>query len=345
MGLLDKAIQKRTETILEKHFGFKVPFERVLGGRGSGDGLSSNINPFMCAITDFGLIFIHESLVTLTVSWVKLLNANLWNDRNISMLIESKSPNRFHDNLEYPFSHRFNVQLNLNSAEDAEYLMNMYRKVRFPFGYSDNAQKLNEFWTRMSVKKPVSYAQYIDVNKKLNWPEAQYRESCEVWGQKHDAEFLLYYTASGICGGFINPELIETALDILIEAQNDNTKFTKQPFELSDENRRMALDLKGLPFESNILFPTWVIGRIECRGDNERTLFNPFDRWTIFNLKDDSTKFIYKIWDYQYEGAEVNYSLAADFKKSKMYGSVFDDDLEISSYVKHSNIWYDSINR
>lgn len=353
VGIFGKAVDSRTQSILNKYFGQEVAFEAVAGGQGSGDGLTVNLRPFMCAFTELGLVFINQGSVVLGLSWQSILYMapSKFSKNGYELIIQLKDLNRLNTHLEYPFNRRFNLDLKFNNDEHCLLFEKMFYDQKSKNGFNAGRTEQARIWSRMSVKKPVIWEDFLKAN--INWEVSEEikRQSYLAWGELQDAETLLYYVASGISYGFIPPRLIDRALEIFIDAQNRNGEFTKQKFSLSDDNKKLAEDLRSLPDTSNTLndfqnYTGWIIGKIETSADAQKPVIELPMRWTVMNLAKGEGLPNMRILDFLYEGEIFSYMLdkneGVDLKGHLIGAGIkFEiNSKDIKEFKKYPNVEY-----
>ena len=346
MGIFGKIVESRTQAVLKNHFGTEVPFDLVAGGKGSLHGSSINLRPFMCAFTEFGLIFIHEARIVLAVGWERILQSHFNNQfGSLSLLIQLNQVNEIHSNLEYPWRNYFTLDIAFNNSVHTEFFLDKYYSKWSAVGATKEGLELVKYWNKYVIRKPVLFDDYLKANE--NWKESNEikAESYAIWGETIDAEKLLYYVANGICRGFLPPRLIDEALEILVESQSKNSKFTNIDLEVSVSEREMVEQLKLLPDNSNMnsnssSFTGWAFGKIDGRFDPELPTIPTPMRWTIFNLTMSEGMPVMRIWDTFFKGEEVIY-LADKKDKKNFVGHLMGKGVKFEVNGEHARTFMD----
>ena len=335
-------VDGRTQSVLNNHFGAEIPFDVVAGGRGTLDGSSISLRPFMCAISEIGLFFIHDGRVVLQVSWERIVQVS-FNEffKNYDLVIQLDQINPLHSNLEFPWRNHFDLSISFNNSAHTSSFLERYYSFWFSKGATEQGLELAKKWNKMGVRKPVIYSDYLKANE--NWPASEdvKEKSYEIWGQGIDAEKLLYYVAGGICRGYLPPRIASQALDIFLESRIRNEEFTKVKFEMTQNEKEMVDELKDLPDNSNVSldskpFTGWAFGRIQGIFDSELPIIPTPMRWTLFNLRLSDGLPIMKIWDDFFKGQEIVY-LADKKDKSKFQGHLVGEPHKIEAFGIHAS--------
>ena len=80
MGILRKAVDARTHQILRNELGNDVEIDFIAGGIFTCEALEFSIHPFMAAVNDQGIFFIHKSRIVFVLPWSSIL----WSKRETS---------------------------------------------------------------------------------------------------------------------------------------------------------------------------------------------------------------------------------------------------------------------
>jgi hypothetical protein len=339
-------VDGRTQSVLKNHFGTEIPFDVVAGGRGTLDGSSLSLRPFMCAIGELGLFFIHEGRVVLQVSWERIVQVS-FNEllKNYDLEIQLDQINPLRSNLEFPWRNHFDLSISFNNTSHTSIFLERYYSFWASKGATEQSLELAKKWNKMGVRKPVIYSDYLKANESWSVSDEVKAKSYEIWGQGIDAEKLLYYVAGGICRGYLPSRIASQALDIFLESRMRNEEFTKVKFEISEDEREMVERLKELPDNSNSNldskpFTGWAFGKIEGNFDSELPIIPTPMRWTLFNLRLSDGLPIMKIWDYFFKGHEVVY-LADKKDKTKFQGHLMGEPHKFEASGVHAATFLD----
>ena len=332
MGIFGKAVDARTHSVLRSHFGRDIPYEFVFGGKGSADGLPVSLSPFMCALHEDGLIFIHEGRVVLSLLWKQIIDISDFGS-TINADVYLPFPNSFRSHFEFPYNSIFNLYLSFNHKEHGKIILSRFQEALIKDGATEEGLALAKTWDKMAVKRPVSYEEYIKAN--VNWKvdEAVKIEAREAWGEVLEAEKFLYFIADGICRGRLAPHLIEVAMDIFMSAHEVNSKFTKQKIEISAENKKLTEDLKALVYLPDSRINDWVAVKLEYDFDEPKPMINSGKRWSLFGVLNSQGLNVAQVWDFYNQGTEfpflvdakssteVSGHLIADSRKFVVFGN------------------------
>jgi hypothetical protein len=310
MGIFGKAVDARTQSVLRSHFGRDITYEFVSGGKGSADGLPVSLSPFMCALYEDGLIFIHEGRVALTLLWKQVINISDFGSTLTADVI-LPFPNSFKSHFEFPYNSIFNLYLSFNNQEHGKIILSRFKEALINDGATEEGLTLAKTWDKMAVKRPVSFEEYIKAN--VNWKvdEAVKVEAREAWGEVLEAEKFLYFIAGGICRGRLAPQLIDVAMDIFISAHEVNSKFTMQEIEISAENKKLTDDLKRLVYLPDSRINDWVAVKLEYHFDEPKPMINSGNHWSLLGVLNSQGLNVSQVWDFYNQGTEYPFLVDA----------------------------------
>lgn len=310
MGIFGKAVDARTQSVLRSHFGRDITYEFVSGGKGSADGLPVSLSPFMCALYEDGLIFIHEGRVALTLLWKQVINISDFGSTLTADVI-LPFPNSFKSHFEFPYNSIFNLYLSFNNQEHGKIILSRFKEALIKDGATEEGLALAKTWDKMAVKRPVSFEEYIKAN--VNWKvdEAVKVEAREAWGEVLEAEKFLYFIAGGICRGRLAPQLIDVAMDIFISAHEVNSKFTMQEIEISAENKKLTDDLKRLVYLPDSRINDWVAVKLEYHFDEPKPMINSGNHWSLLGVLNSQGLNVSQVWDFYNQGTEYPFLVDA----------------------------------
>lgn len=306
MGIFSKAVDSRTGSVLRSHYGRDVAFELVAGGKGSADGLPVNLRPFMCVLFGDGLIFIHEGRVALQILWNQIREVS---DFGKMMMLDAFLPlnNSFRSHFEFPYNTIFSLNLTFNHEEHSELILKRYKEYLTKQGATEEGLSLAKTWDKMWVKRPVSEEEYMKANANWDVSDEIKKESRVAWGEVIEAEKFLYYVAGGICRGYLPPNLIDDALEIFVASHKVNSKYTKQPVVISEDNKKLTESLKELKYVNPVEVQGWVVVQVDYGVDEPTPMINSGRHWAVLSILKSGGLPLVRIWDHYNQGAQLPY--------------------------------------
>jgi hypothetical protein len=291
MGIFGKAVDARTSQILRNEFGHDVEFDLVAGGIFKCDPLGFTIKPFMAALNQDGIFFIHEGRVVLTLPWDSILGRkpDIWG-KGSELKIAIPRVSKYTHPQEFPFCYWHKAEITFNKLEDHEYFLKMYRENKNANGFTEKSLALHDEWIQCGIGLPVSQENYMKANQ--GWGTEETRlDSYRTWGLTQDAQRFLYFVGRSVCKGLLPGVLIRRALEIWMEAEKLSAKYTGSMSKPNDAFTRLMEHtevLKNYDGDSN----SWAIGSIEVSESEWKSEIPTFQRLAAINLSDTSGNFM-----------------------------------------------------
>ena len=273
MGFFGKAIDSRTHQILRNNLGHDVEFDFIGGGTLSIDNLQYSINPFIAAVNDQGIYFIHRAEVVLALPWSKILRCreSIWGKGNEIMIEIERISNTVTPN-QFPRCYWHKAEIRFNDHADQARFIDKFKLAKLRSGFNENSLEKFGKWVEFGVGMPSSIEEYHKAN--ANWGTEELRnESYKAWGNFLDAQAFLFFTGRSICEGKLPGKVLDLAFEEWKTADTANASFTRQNLLPSGENLDLITSTSKLPWQGsgdlhNRNIPEeWVLGSIETSPD------------------------------------------------------------------------------
>jgi hypothetical protein len=290
MGLFDKAVDARTSQVLRNEFGFEVDFDFVAGGIFTCDELGFSIKPFIAAVNNDGIFFIHEGRVALVLPWSGILSRKPnFSGRGSEMQISIEKISQYAYPKEFPYCYWHKAEIVFNKLEDHEKFVSMYFESKFKNGFTEKSLVLHDEWMRCGIGLPVSQEKYLKANEGWGTEESRL-DSYRIWGLTQDAQRFLYYVGRSVCQGILPGVLVQRSLNLWLETEKLSSKYTGktstpvESFIKLMEQTEVLNNFKGDP-------ELWAIGSIEVGESEWKSEIPTFQRLAAFNLQENPGDF------------------------------------------------------
>jgi hypothetical protein len=305
MGLFGKAIDARTSQVLRNELGFDVEFDFVAGGVFKCDPLSFSIKPFIAAINDEAIFFIHEGRVALVLPWSGILRRkpDIWGKGSELLIYVSKTSKVSHPQ-EFPFCFWHKAEISFNKPEDHAKFLQMYMDHKLANGFTEQTLQLHDEWLKCGIGLPVSQEKYMKANEGWGTEESRL-DSYKIWGLTQDAQRFLYFVGRSVCQGLLPEQLIERALEIWLETEKISSKYTGSISTPNDAFVTLMETTKALSnYDGDS--QAWAIGRLEVGESEWKSEIPTFERLVAFDLRNTNGNFsIVPIWSDFHGGTDL----------------------------------------
>jgi hypothetical protein len=305
MGIFSKAVDSRVSQILRNALGMDVEVDFIAGGIFTCDPLQITIKPFNAAINEYGIFFIHEGRLILTLSWQSILcrKPDIWG-KGSELRVVLNQVSRTTQPKEFPFCYFHRAEIRFNKVEDHEKFISKFIEVKLKSGFTSASLELHDLWLNYGIGLPVSQEKYLKANE--GWGDEDSRlDSYLIWGKTQDSQRLLYYVGRSACQGILPTSLIDLAVETWLETEKEASKYTNQISAPNEEAVKLFADTKKL----NLLSSNpdyWGIGKIQIQPNEWVSEIPMFQRLAIFEfINANGGQIKFRLWSDFHEGTEV----------------------------------------
>lgn len=305
MGLLRKGINARTAQILRNTFDSDVEFDFVAGGVFYCDKLQFSIRPFVAAVSDDGIIFIHKGKVALALEWSLILSRkpDIWG-KGSELLIATNKTSPLARPREFPFCFWHKAEITFNRPEDHEKFLQKYYAKKIESGFSEESLALHNTWLTYEIGLPVGQDEYMKANEGWGTKESRI-DSFIHWGRVQDATRFLYYVGRKVCQGILPGSLIRQAVNEYLECEKRHSEYTNNIVTFNDDFLKLIEETEALS-----IFPgnadDLAIGRIEVdESEWKSEIPTPF-RLAAFDFQETPSNVLeIRVWSDFHDGSAL----------------------------------------
>lgn len=305
MGIFSKAVDSRISQILRNALGVEIEYDFVAGGTFNCDPLQVTIKPFIAAISDLGVFFIHEGRLALALPWELILSRkpDIWG-KGSELRVVINQTSRTTQPKEYPFCYFHRAEIRFNKSEDHEKFIAKFTQIKYRMGFSATSLDLHDRWLNYGISLPVSQANYLKVNQ--GWGDEDSRlDSYRIWGKTQDSQRLLYYVGRSVCQGKLPNYLIDQALETWLSTELEASKYTGQVSSPNEDALKLFEETKNL----NLMTDSsnrWGIGLIQIQNHEWVSEIPMFQRLAIFEFTGKENGHIcFRIWSDFHDGVDL----------------------------------------
>lgn len=333
MGFLNKAVDARTSQILKNAFGQDVEFDFVAGGTLTFNTTQMEIRPFMAAVNDQGIYFVHKAQVVLALPWSRILSSepSSWRSSDeITVEIDLPKSGR---TKQFPFCNWNVADITFNNTNDQMQFRTKFTEAKLKAGFTKESLSLFSKWLKLNVDSLGPVEEFHKLNP--DWHTEEIRnEYHHKFADFQDGQAFLFCMGRLACSGYVPGKVIQLAQDECNRLNVLQSELSGQSYQLKAEDLEVLKETVELPWlgasglEQKGIPEDWVIGSIQTAPDEWQSPTPRSERLVAIQVrgKGDGWPSI-QVWNDFHQGDSM---IVFELDKFKSTGAIRVDGLNVT---------------
>lgn len=252
MGFLNKAVDARTSQILRNAFGQDVEFDFVAGGTLTFKTTQMEIRPFMAAVNDQGIYFVHKAQVVLALPWSRILNSepSSWRSSD-EITVEIDLP-KSGQTKQFPFCHWNVADITFNNANDQMQFRSKFIEAKLKAGFTNESLDLFGKWLKFNVDSLGPVEDFHKLNP--DWQTEEIRNEYHYkFADFQDGQAFLFCMGRLACAGYVPGKMIQLGLDECNRLNALQSELSGQSYQLNGEDLGVLKATSDLAWNGEIV--------------------------------------------------------------------------------------------
>jgi len=247
MGFLNKAVDARTSQILRNAFGQDVEFDFVAGGTLTFKTTQMEIRPFMAAVNDQGIHFVHKAQVVLSLPWSRILDSepSSWRSSD-SITVEINLP-KSGQTKQFPFCYWNVADITFNNTNDQMQFRTKFTEAKLKAGFTKESLDLFSKWLKFNVDSLGPVEDFHKLNPDWHTEEIRH-EYHHKFADFQDGQAFLFCMGRLACSGYVPGKMIQLAQDECNKLNMMQSELSGQSYQLKDEELEVLKITSELPW-------------------------------------------------------------------------------------------------